>query len=377
MFFSHCPEDSTSAQTVGELILRPARRRPKISNLILPYHALVAMSPPPQHATSSTKVEAESSLRSTRVTRQRTCKIKSGSRSTEIEIIDVDAVVPLTTSSPTPRPAFSGNVLPDFLTKSITGLDKHDLSILRKKQKWLREFKISKPPVRDGMDLSAVVDATLVFAQEDAGTAVCIAPEGILLTCSHCIAESAEELSDQRQKWLIFASGQVVQTECIAWDMRRDLALLRIVSCQQPTIVTPPSSLSLSPVHTQSFPFVVPADLSPPLGAAFICVGHPGSEDLEASKPGITTNYDVLHVSLGRFRGYAPGQDVQDNTEIGALMHDCWTYWGHSGAPLVEQRSGRLVGLHSSWDDQTGMRRGVGSPAIKTFLDEHVGLWKH
>lgn len=60
---------------------------------------------------------------------------------------------------------------------------------------------------------------------------------------------------------------------------------------------------------------------------------------------------------------------AQDNSEIGALMHDCWTYWGHSGAPLVEVRSGLLVGLHSSWDEDTDMRRGIGGEAIGAFLE--------
>ena len=86
---------------------------------------------------------------------------------------------------------------------------------------------------------------------------------------------------------------------------------------------------------------------------------------------GIKTNFDVLHVSDGRFRGLAAGQDVQDNSEIGALMHDCWTYWGHSGAPLI--CAGQLIGLHSSWDNKTGMRRGVGVEAIQNFLEENIG----
>ncbi|KAF8167108.1 trypsin-like cysteine/serine peptidase domain-containing protein, partial [Crassisporium funariophilum] len=255
-----------------------------------------------------------------------------------------------------------------------TGLDKHNLAILRRKQKRLREFEIPVPKVQSGTDLSAVVNATLVFAQEDAGTAVCIAAQGIILTCSHCVAEHAEELKDNRMKWLIFSSGQVVQAQCVAWDPRRDLALLRIVASQKHLTVasSPPQSVSpASVVQSSLFPFLTHADASPALRAPLICVGHPGSEDLEAPRPGIKTDYDVLHVSSGVFRGYAPGQDVQDNAEIGALMHDCWTYWGHSGAPLVEQSSGRLVGLHSSWDDQTGMRRGVGLAAIKAFLDEH------
>lgn len=77
-----------------------------------------------------------------------------------------------------------------------------------------------------------------------------------------------------------------------------------------------------------------------------------------------------MHVSGGRFRGYAEGQDRLDNGEIGALMHDCWTYWGHSGAPLVEWRKGGLVGVHSSWDSGTGMRRGVGVEALGGFVRE-------
>jgi len=84
----------------------------------------------------------------------------------------------------------------------------------------------------------------------------------------------------------------------------------------------------------------------------------------------------VLHISSGKYRGLSPGQDPQDNSEIGALMHDCWTYWGHSGAPLVERRTGGLVGLHSSWDEETGMRRGVAWEAVQAFLEEHTTLGK-
>lgn len=116
------------------------------------------------------------------------------------------------------------------------------------------------------------------------------------------------------------------------------------------------------------------AEEAPKVGARLLCVGHPGSEDLECEEQGVATGYDVLHVSKGAFRGYAAGQDVHDNEEIGALMHDCWTYWGHSGAPLVEVKTGMLVGLHSSWDEETGMRRGVGLEAVKEFIREKVAL---
>ncbi|GKT49858.1 uncharacterized protein ColSpa_10039 [Colletotrichum spaethianum] len=214
--------------------------------------------------------------------------------------------------------------------------------------------------------LAPSVMATLVFAQEEAGTAVCISPDGILLTCSHCIAETADEFDSFRSHWLLFASGQVVEARPLAWDAKRDLALLKIVAAQPAPSLS--STIATSP---PMFPFITPSPTPPPLQTRLICVGHPGSEDLEAASPGTRTDYDVLHLSTGTFRGCAEGQDLQDNSEIGALMHTCWTYWGHSGAPLIERRTGRLIGLHSSWDDETGMRRGVAWEAILGFLEEN------
>jgi hypothetical protein len=67
-----------------------------------------------------------------------------------------------------------------------------------------------------------------------------------------------------------------------------------------------------------------------------------------------------------------PDVDPQDNSEIGTLKHDAWTYWGHSGAPLLRRGDGSLLGLHSSWDDRTAMRHGVPLVAIKAFLDGHL-----
>lgn len=90
---------------------------------------------------------------------------------------------------------------------------------------------------------------------------------------------------------------------------------------------------------------------------------------------GVETGYDVLHVSGGNFRGYAAGHDLQDSSEIGALKHDCWTCWGHSGGPLVDQRTERLVGLRSSWGEEPGRRRGVPLEAVKEFLTKNSGVY--
>lgn len=78
------------------------------------------------------------------------------------------------------------------------------------------------------LHLRDAINATLVFAQDCAGTAVCVSPDGLLLTCSHCIAESEEEYLTGKDggatRWLVFASGCVVQTEFVAWDAQLDVS---------------------------------------------------------------------------------------------------------------------------------------------------------
>ncbi|KAK8121253.1 hypothetical protein PG999_005373 [Apiospora kogelbergensis] len=280
-------------------------------------------------------------------------------------------------TEPGTDPKTSGKVsgivqLPRDLTRAHTGLRTSDHALLRKKQAWLshnhHHHDAASIPQLQQLQLQAgfvrhqaAVEAALVFGQEEAGTAVCVADEGLLLTCSHCcVDEEGNRPGPATLHWLIFASGRVVGARCIAWDERRDLALLRIAKAQQGQSAA-----------DSRFPAVKVATGPIAVGAKMVCIGHPGSEDLEAEEAGVKTGYDVLHASTGRFRGLAEGQDVQDNSEIGALMHDCWTYWGHSGAPLLAATTGLLVGLHSSWDDQTAMRRGVALEAIKEFLKEH------
>ncbi|KAK8013906.1 AT hook motif family protein [Apiospora arundinis] len=255
--------------------------------------------------------------------------------------------------------------LPQGLTRGHTGLRQSDHVLLVKKQAWLAQNAVSIPQA-GFVRHKAAVEAALVFGQEEAGTAVCIADEGLLLTCSHCCADEAgNRPGKSKLHWLIFSSGRVVGAKCIAWDAKRDLALLRITKAQRH------SYKGVSQSADYQFPSVKVATEHIAVGSRMMCIGHPGSEDLEAEEAGIETGYDVLHASAGRFRGHAEGQDVQDNSEIGALMHDCWTYWGHSGAPLLAWATGQLVGLHSSWDDQTAMRRGVALEATREFLKEH------
>lgn len=147
------------------------------------------------------------------------------------------------------------------------------------------------------------------------------------------------------------------------WDVKRDLALLKIIAIE--------SSISGTSDSAPIFTFLKVDEGNPRVGSKVLCIGQPGRDDLEA-EGNRKTKYNLIEVSEGRFRGMVKEQDSQDNGEIGSLMHDAWTYWGHSGAPLISAGRGSLVGLHSSWDDQTAMRHGIPGVAVREFLKEHL-----
>ncbi|ODH50728.1 hypothetical protein GX48_03236 [Paracoccidioides brasiliensis] len=191
--------------------------------------------------------------------------------------------------------------------------------------------------------------------------AVCIDPAGWVITCAHCFGDTYEDYStSSRARWLLFYDGQAVLAECRVWD----LALLKIVAAESDAAG---AYLDESVATGASFQFVTLCPGKSTVKTPIICIGQPGSEDME-SATARKTEYNLIVVSRGALRGTIPGADLCDNSEIGTLKHDAWTYWGHSGAPLLQVVDGGLVGLHSSWDGETGMRHGVPLVAIESFL---------
>lgn len=246
---------------------------------------------------------------------------------------------------------------------TLPGLDSTELRLLRKKQRQLQSnASATLSSLLSRKHLRTALEATLIFAQHEAGTAVCIDAAGWVLTCSHCFGETEEEWRAKKRKWLLFYTGLTVQVECRAWDSTRDLALLKIIAIESGA-----SQKTANPV----FSFVSLSSSAPSLKTLIVCVGQPGSDDLESTSDR-RTNYNLIEVSEGKFCGMIPGADPDNNSVIGSLKHDAWTYWGHSGAPLLKAVDGTLIGLHSSWDDKTAMRHGVPLIAIKHFLQQQV-----
>lgn len=272
-----------------------------------------------------------------------------------------------TTVAPSPVPSTISpsqvgiKILP--ASSKLPGLAPADLRLLRKKQKRLESTaSYMLNSLQGGVHLQNALEATLIFAQHEAGTAVCIDAAGWILTCSHCFGESEEEWKENKRKWLLFYTGRAAQVECRAWDPKRDLAIAKIIALE---------SIKGNNGDTANFKSVPLAARAPSTKTPIVCIGQPGSEDLE-STDGRPTKYNLVEVSRGTIRGMVRDADPHDNSEIGTLKHDAWTYWGHSGAPLLREADGTLVGLHSSWDDQTAMRHGIPHVAIEQFMNEQL-----
>ncbi|KAL2846369.1 hypothetical protein BJY01DRAFT_247273 [Aspergillus pseudoustus] len=247
----------------------------------------------------------------------------------------------------------------------LPGLDSEETRILRRKQQRLRlsAQSIIRLASKYGANITNSLNATFIFAQHEAGTAVCIDLRGWVITCAHCFGESDEEWHAHRRKWLLTYSGIAVQVECRVWDARRDLALGRIVCVEGVTVPGAFAFVSLPSLDSENENSYVHSPI--------LCIGQPGADDLESDKPR-KTDYALVEISEGRLRGMIAGADPQDNSEIGTLKHDAWTYWGHSGAPLLCRETGALLGLHSSWDENTAMRHGVPLVAIREFLTANL-----
>ena len=173
------------------------------------------------------------------------------------------------------------------------------------------------------------------------------------------------------KKVLVFPDGLIVLAKCVAFNLLSDVALLEICGFCDPVPVCGNKELSeFSLKGGKAIPAIgVAEDVH--IGEKLVCMGQPGTDDLE-SDTAQKTNYDILHTSVGKYQKLLEG-DILDNSEIGKMQHSCWTYWGHSGAALLNSDA-EVCGLHSSWDDETATRHGVHLHAIQAFIASYASI---
>ena len=246
----------------------------------------------------------------------------------------------------------------------------------------------------------ATFDAVVHFVQAGSGTGVHIGG-GKVLTCAHVVDARDDDAMEEgeiptrlgRQKLLMFASGRTFIAECVAVqeseDGSEDVAVATL-GTELAVTTLPSSSYGAEAVAAGAaavglvgldapLPAAEVAEEAVALGGRLFCVGNPSNVDLESlSEGGIEFEPPTWHTSVGRCEGYmdpevqaardaqkargrAPTRgelkSVADAAPVSAvagsyLQHSCWTYWGHSGAPLFNER-GEVAGLHCAWDDMT------------------------
>jgi hypothetical protein len=232
-------------------------------------------------------------------------------------------------------------------------------------------------------------DAVVHVVQAAGGTGVHVGG-GTVLTCAH-VVDAADDAADDagptpvrtgRCKTVMFPSGRVFIAECVAaiecLDGTDDVAALALVA--EVLVDAVSGGGRRAPVAVASpdpLPSARVAPASPNPGDRLFCVGNPSNVDLECrrapaspgkrSKPPATDFCPpTWHASVGRREGQQRGSKRGGGTNA-AAKHSCWTYWGHSGAPLFDA-DGCVAGLHSAWDDRTGMRLGQRLAAVEAVL---------
>ncbi|KAL4446411.1 hypothetical protein ABPG74_001152 [Tetrahymena malaccensis] len=232
----------------------------------------------------------------------------------------------------------------------------------------------------------------LHFISDEFGSAFCYdGKKGYIMTCAHCVIENEDEdkddsinvasvdqsiqISEPPQKkrgrpkkiqepqqhakpkqtfHLIFANGEDVECKVVKYNKKLDIAVLQII--QRGTDISQkiyPQIEIFQEGQLKKF-------------EELICIGQPAYHDMESTKSQ-KTNYPPFYISKGYFEGYTldPIYGVQEK-ELGPLKHSCWTYWGHSGSPIINLQ-GKVIGIHNSWNENNGMRHGVSIHAIREF----------
>ncbi|GMI12316.1 hypothetical protein TrVE_jg7500 [Triparma verrucosa] len=245
-------------------------------------------------------------------------------------------------------------------------------------------------------------DTVVHFLQSGSGTGVTISCK--IVTCAHVVDSEDDDDDDDivpdrigRKRVVIYGDGRMFLTECERVieniDGSQDVARLKIIE------EIPGTSTTTLHTPTQPIASATLSETTQP-GTRTFCVGNPSSIDLECTQTSrsgkdrsIEFQPPIFHTSVGEYlgrtskeihdlrneissRGRSPTRGEknrvidEDPGENGLMIeHSCWTYWGHSGAPIFDENGG-VVGLHSAWCDLNGVRRGVGVELLREVMGD-------
>jgi len=192
---------------------------------------------------------------------------------------------------------------------------------------------------------------------------------GYILTCAHCVVHDDVDDDDPAKNKvgriveLVTARGKAFGAICVMACDKTDLALLHIPSSSSSYDDCSITRLELGCLK-------VGPKGSDSNGTKIFAIGNPCDTDLETKVKNKSTGFFPFHVSEGNLVTKV-SEEIARKDGLGRQIHNAWTYWGHSGCPLVttiDNFGPCIVGLHNSWDDRNGNRHGITLDEISLFV---------
>jgi len=192
---------------------------------------------------------------------------------------------------------------------------------------------------------------------------------GYILTCAHCVVHDDVDDDDPAKNKvgriveLVTARGKAFGAICVMACDKTDLALLHIPSSSSSFDDCSITRLELGCLK-------VGPKGSDSNGTKIFAIGNPCDTDLETKVKNKSTGFFPFHVSEGNLVTKV-SEEIASKDGLGRQIHNAWTYWGHSGCPLVttiDNFGPCIVGLHNSWDDRNGNRHGITLDEISLFV---------
>lgn len=176
------------------------------------------------------------------------------------------------------------------------------------------------------------------------GSGINISPKGIILTAGHVAKKVNSKLSVE------FPDGKKFIGNCTAYSQYYDLAVVEIVS-------------------KESLPFAKISETPPEIGTWVTCIGNPGSKTPQGE---LIPEHTPFYVSVGKIVRFKldPEKGIFGSQQIGRCIYTAWTYWGHSGSPLFNER-GNIVAIHNSWENDGRTRNGIPQQVILDFFKQN------
>ena len=249
---------------------------------------------------------------------------------------------------------------------NLSKIQKKIISLVKKNNSLFNNSFSSEKIINSNKELiNRILSSCLCQISDFFGSAVCIHEKGYILTCAHAAPPFEDE--NTKESLYIFPSGEIIKALTLDKDEKLDLALLQIISIYENN-----KFINIKNLTNKKFPYAkikIPENSqNETKGKKVFCIGNP-CFTMEDDDGNIENNeYKPFWISFGKIKGYLK-DPIYCKNDLGPLIHNCWTYWGHSGAPIFNF-DGELVGMHNSWNEKNADRHGNSLLGINKFLSK-------